>query len=428
MSPSSPPGHSTHLIPNPPPQPPKIYLDPVDLDFGTMAPNTSKTLQTSVCNCGSQQLHWSTGGGGLEVKPSKGTLDSNQPQPIKVTLNTGSLRLNRGPNMLLVRFNSSDGNFIDLKVTVTLKSRLLPKWTGLGDYISPSHPKQTEFQRGKTLWDALTLLLLPLILTGGVIYFGMRQNQDNYNLTQNQFHIAATQYVNDKSIAATRYANDLNLAATRYANDQQLALESTFQTYLDRMTDLITNPHVHESSPLGDDLRSMATARTLTILPDLSVSRKATVLKFLHDAGLIKRPNDPNIKDPVVNLNGADFSGVDLSGFVLGGANLPFVHFHKTNLTRADLSSAYLAGADLTRANLRFAQLYSPQQTVDLTGAKLVNADLTGANFIQAKLTNADLTGATVTNADFTHVIWSNTICPNGNKSEANGSNSCVGH
>ena len=402
------------------------------MDFGTIEPNISKTQQILLSNGGGQQLHWSTGSGGLEAKPSKGTLDSNQaPQPIDVTLNPSSVKLEPGPNTLLLRFNSSDGTFINLIATATPKEIpqqipqkrwKWPTWTGFGEYTSSSHPEHTEFQRGKTLWDALTLLLLPLILTGGVIYFGMRQNQDNNNLTQNQFHVAATQYVNDKS-----------LAATRYANDQQLALESTFQTYLDRMTDLITNPHVHESSQLGDDLRSMATARTLTILPDLSVSRKATVLKFLHDSGLIKRPTNPNIKDPVVNLNGADFSGVDLKGFSLGGANLPFVHFNMANLTGVDLSSAYLAGADLsganlTVANLRFAQLFSPQQTVNLTGAKLINADLTGTNLIQANLTNADLTGATVTNINFANVTWSKTTCPDHTTSDTNGSNSCVGH
>jgi uncharacterized protein YjbI with pentapeptide repeats len=325
------------------------------------------------------------------------------------------------------------------------------------EYTPDEQPTKTtrEYQPGKTLWDALTLLLLPFILTGGVIYFGMRQSQDNLNLTQNQFHVAATQYVNDKSIAATRYAND-----------QQLALESTFQTYLDRMTDLITNPHVHESSPLGDDIRSMATARTLTILPDLSVPRKTTVMKFLHDAGLINRPKSPNIKDPIVNLNGADFSGVDLSGFVLGGANLPIVNLNSAILSGADLSGAYLPKANLRGANLHQAILCStqfigrPDETTNLSGAILSDAHLSGANLIGADLSNADLSGANlgttdqicsallppgksligadlsnanlkganISNTDFTGVKWKNTTCPDGTNSDTNGSNSCVGH
>jgi hypothetical protein len=89
-----------------------------------MDPNTNQTLQITVSNCGGQQLHWSTGGGGLELDPRKGTLDSNQSQPIHVTLNTGSVKLKPGPNTLLVRFNSSDGSSIDLIVTVTLKVTL----------------------------------------------------------------------------------------------------------------------------------------------------------------------------------------------------------------------------------------------------------------------------------------------------------------
>src|SRR5947209_7845342 len=143
-------------------------------------------------------------------------------------------------------------------------------WLGFGKYKRPD----SGYRRPRTLWDWLTLLIIPIVLAAGAIGVSV------YNLR----------------VSEQQYRYDQQLAATRYANDKQLALESTFQTYLDRMTDLITNPHVHENSRLGNDLRSMATARTLTILPDLTVSRRATVLKFLHDAGLIGRQGkNPNI-------------------------------------------------------------------------------------------------------------------------------------
>lgn len=123
-------------------RPPKICLDPAHLDFGTMEPDTSQILQTSIRNCGGQQLHWSTDGGGLELDVKAGTLNSNESQPIKVTLNPRSVKLNLGPNRRLVRFNSSDGSSMDLRVTARKRWRW-PVWTGFGR---------------KTFWDWLQLL------------------------------------------------------------------------------------------------------------------------------------------------------------------------------------------------------------------------------------------------------------------------------
>src|SRR6266567_1138358 len=37
-------------------------------------------------------------------------------------------------------------------------------WTGLGSYVSPPHPKDSDFQRSKTLWDWLQLLIIPAVL------------------------------------------------------------------------------------------------------------------------------------------------------------------------------------------------------------------------------------------------------------------------
>jgi hypothetical protein len=37
-------------------------------------------------------------------------------------------------------------------------------WTGLGPYVSPPHSKDSNFQRGKTPWDWLQLLIIPAML------------------------------------------------------------------------------------------------------------------------------------------------------------------------------------------------------------------------------------------------------------------------
>lgn len=66
-------------------------------------------------------------------------------------------------------------------------------WTGFGAYIGPSHPRDTDFQRKKTLWDWLQLLIIPLILAVATIGLGLWQ-----------MHIADLQHQSDQMIAVDR--------------------------------------------------------------------------------------------------------------------------------------------------------------------------------------------------------------------------------
>ena len=52
---------------------------------------------------------------------------------------------------------------------------------------------------------------------------------------------------------------------------------------------------------------------------------------------------------------------------------------------------------------------------------------LTGANLNGDDLTNADLSGAVTTGANVNQVTWSNTVCPDGTNSDADGG-TCKGH
>jgi uncharacterized protein YjbI with pentapeptide repeats len=88
------------------------------------------------------------------------------------------------------------------------------------------------------------------------------------------------------------------------------------------------------------------------------------------------------------------------------------------NLSGANLTNAQLAGANLKGANLKGAILI---------GADLAGADLQGANLLGADLTNANLTGANLKGANLKGVIWSNTTCPDGTNSTADGG-TCLGH
>jgi uncharacterized protein YjbI with pentapeptide repeats len=78
------------------------------------------------------------------------------------------------------------------------------------------------------------------------------------------------------------------------------------------------------------------------------------------------------------------------------------------------LEKALLTGTVFVRANLSGANL----KDSTVSGViNLSNANLTGANLYNVNLTAANVSGVT----------WSNTLCPDGTNSNANGG-TCVGH
>jgi len=198
----------------------------------------------------------------------------------------------------------------------------------------------------------------------------------------------------------------------------QRGQDEALQAYLDHIGNmLLDKDRPLRSSKEGDEkidaqVRMLARARTLTVLSKLHGERKASVLGFLHESGLIT-------KDRVVlNLSEADLSGADLSRVAAdsmsGGPRF------LTNLSWADLSGANLSGADLrfsivrearlSSADLREARLRgSDLSGVDLSGANLCGADiysarldgviLTGTDLSEADLRSADLSGAKLTGA-----------------------------
>jgi photosystem II stability/assembly factor-like uncharacterized protein len=88
------------------------------------------------------------------------------------------------------------------------------------------------------------------------------------------------------------------------------------------------------------------------------------------------------------------------------------------NLHGLNLTGAQLAGDDLSNANLNGA---------NLTGANLADANLSGANLNKANLTGSNLTGANLSGANLNKVTWSNTVCPDGTNSNADGG-TCAGN
>jgi uncharacterized protein YjbI with pentapeptide repeats len=138
------------------------------------------------------------------------------------------------------------------------------------------------------------------------------------------------------------------------------------------------------------------------------------------------------------HLKGAKLDGVELAGTTLEGADLAGVQLSDADLTSQRLARADLRGATLARANLSGADLRSAAlREADLREAalaetKLGSGDLRAANLSGATLSGTDLTAATLEGADLARayldgVVWGQTVCPDGSRSEDNGG-TCCGH
>jgi len=280
-------------------------------------------------------------------------------------------------------------------------------WTGLGPYTGPPHPQGSDFLRGKTLWDWLQLLIIPVVLAVGGYLF-------NYTASRNE----------QKSIQL----RDQTEHNTAEDNQREAAL----QAYIDKMSELLLHEKLGQSQP-EDEVRKIGRVRTLTVLPRLDNKRKRSVLQFLYESSLIDKGmyiidldgaylrgaylrgayldgailNDANLSNAY--LRGADLSrtylhNANLSEAILNDANLSVTDLSAADLSAADLRNADLSRAPLNRANLSRANLSRANlSAANLSGANLSHADLSGANPSGADLRNADLSAANLSGANLSH-------------------------
>jgi hypothetical protein len=175
------------------------------------------------------------------------------------------------------------------------------------------------------------------------------------------------------------------------------AQDEALQVYLDQMSAMLMpnteQPSLYDALP-GDSVSSVARARTLTVLPRLDGERKAWVVQFLYESGLINRGG------LVLDLSGADLSGADLSGANLLGVILRGADLRWAFLRGADLRWAFLSGADLRWAYLSMADLGAADLSLaKLRGTDLCFADLSGAEVQQWQIDGAaSLKGTTMPN------------------------------
>ena len=297
-------------------------------------------------------------------------------------------------------------------------------WTGFGDYQG-SLPKD---DRGKTLWDWMGLLLVPIVVgaaAGFWFYFQQRAEGKRADI---------------------RAALEREIALDRQR-------EEAMRSYFDKIGQLLMEKDLLKGTKEAA-IRDYAQILTITALRSLDVDRKNMVLQFLRDANLagfilasaslahcdLKYTNMFNINLKLANLSEANLSGAylykaNLYGAKLVKANLSeaklaMANLIKTNLEEAiltgallleaNLTGAYLIGAILTRANLIGADLFG----ANLNRANLTDANLTDANLGLARLTKANLTGAVgITEEQISQAILYDTTMPDGSVRSNNQAN-----
>jgi uncharacterized protein YjbI with pentapeptide repeats len=222
---------------------------------------------------------------------------------------------------------------------------------------------------GKTLWDWLQLLVVPIVLSLITVAFAWQQSD------------------RQQKIEATRAESERQI-------EEQRAQDAALQAYLDQMSQLMLERDLRSSKERSEE-STLARARTRTVLARLNSRRKGSVVQFLYEADLINKNPVVSLSD--VRLSGADLSGADLSGADLSGADLSDANLSDgADLSDADLSGANLRKADLGGANLSGADLGGAElQLAVLSGANLLGADLSGgANLSYADLSDAELIDA----------------------------------
>jgi uncharacterized protein YjbI with pentapeptide repeats len=239
--------------------------------------------------------------------------------------------------------------------------------------IAGARRSWTGFQ-GKTVWDFLQLLIVPLMLVAIGLVFALQQDARQNSLEENRAR------------------------AERELADQR-AQDEALQAYLNQMSQLMLERTLLEAEQ-GAHVHTLAQARTSTVILRLDAEHNESVTRFLSNSGLAARSEDSArlLREitlshatlsgaylPKADLSSADLSSADLEDAHLIGADLSYA-----DLSYADLSRVHLIGANLSDANLRGADL----SNIDLSGADLSSANLEGAYLSYADLSDANLRGA----------------------------------
>jgi hypothetical protein len=184
--------------------------------------------------------------------------------------------------------------------------------------------------RGKTLWDWMSLLIVPLVIVAATAVLSYFESERE-NRRADALRKAETERADALAEAESR-----RLQAQQRIEDDRVQ-ESVLQSYIQDMTGLLLDKGL-ATSKLDDPVRQIARSRTLTAVRQLGGDRKGVLLQFLYESNLIRKI------DPIVRLNGANLRDIDLRRDLIQDESFTIV-------------GAELGGVDLSGVNLGFAHL-----------------------------------------------------------------------
>jgi uncharacterized protein YjbI with pentapeptide repeats len=342
-------------------------------------------------------------------------------RPLTVTGGAGMLE-SRLPGQHILRHGLFAPLMISIGILVVLAAALVFGvvtfgwgWTGFtGGYsqeVVKGTTEDTVYLASKTLWDWMQLLLVPVMLVvGGVFLTRIQKGREEKT--------AARWERREREAVERRTQADREIAERRAQTDREIAAdhqrEAALQSSIDKIGELLLREHLGES-PGQQEVENLARARTVTALQILDRQRRASLLRFLGRAGILRictegqlarvdlhETNLSQFDLSQFNLSDADLSGTNLSGTDLGGADLRGARLRGANLIEANLSGANLSETDLSDAYLSYADLRRTTiRGADLRGATLEGADLSGARLHLTDLGNADLSETRLNETDF---------------------------
>ncbi|HEX2742039.1 MAG TPA: hypothetical protein VHM69_16460 [Rubrobacter sp.] len=131
---------------------------------------------------------------------------------------------------------------------------------------------------GKTLWDWLQLLIVPIMLSLITVAFTWQQNTRQQRLED------------QRARQAQRIENQR--AQAEQEIQEQRAQQATLQAYSDQMGTLLLDRGLRNADE-DSDVRRLARARTLVVLDALDSDRQNRVFRLLKETELIQaRPPD----------------------------------------------------------------------------------------------------------------------------------------
>lgn len=218
------------------------------------------------------------------------------------------------------------------------------EWTGFGSY---SDPNRQNFERQKTLWDWMSLLIIPVVLGVSAYIFNRTEKRYEFQISEDKLQ------------------------------------ETILQSYYDNMAVMLLENGLRNSQD-GAEVRVIARARTLTALQSLNGVRKGALLQFLREAKLIE---SRQFALPIVDLRGADLSYIELNKVDMSGVNLEGTDMHGAKLRGTDFEKSSLRHIDLRFADMSWSRL----KGVDLGESTLAWAKLVGARMLDTNLSSCGL-------------------------------------